>query len=435
MADWYVKSGASGGGTGADWANAFPTFAAGVAAAQPNDTIFVSAAHDEVVTVATPYTFNSTIDAPVYVYCVEEDSPPTTLANTAKISLTTPNNISIQNTVVMHGMNFLLGTATGAATAFNLDLDPNSTPRFYEFTDCTFQLRTTGTSGLLAIGNMGTTILQRKIRFNRCGFSWVNAGTIVGISFRKTDCELHECYTIPGTPGLVNGFLSVQNCIVVCTGCDFSTQGVTDPMRPQESGTLIFRDCKFPDGYVGPVAEPGGGACFTYVHNSQQNVDWGMTYDDGLRGTINADATAYRNGGASDGTTPLSWRVDTAPEANACNAFRTQEIMRWNAVNQQPVTVTVDILAAASTAADIWLEVEYMGSLDSPKAEYIESRANPLVTPGALPASGATWTGGAGTPQQLSVTFTPNRKGYFIARIGCSVPGLTFYVDPKLEVA
>ena len=160
-----------------------------------------------------------------------------------------------------------------------------------------------------------------------------------------------------------------------------------------------------------------------------------------LYGLLTQETTIVRTGGASNGTTPMSWKlVCTAgagffPQGNTS----TPQIVSWNDTTGTPITVTVEAVSSASLNDDeLWLEVSYLGTSGAPLGTLITSaKASVLATAAAVPTSTATWTSSPATPvyQKMSVTFTPQLKGFIHATVKLCKASKTVYVDPVLTVA
>ena len=116
------------------------------------------------------------------------------------------------------------------------------------------------------------------------------------------------------------------------------------------------------------------------------------------------------------------------------------EIVVWNDTTGAAKTVTVEIVTDGVTLTDgeCWLEVMYLGTSGVPLGTLIrDAKADVLASAANQTSSSETWTTtGLTTPikQKLSVTFTPQEKGFFIARVVLAKPSTTVYVDPKLTV-
>jgi hypothetical protein len=94
---------------------------------------------------------------------------------------------------------------------------------------------------------------------------------------------------------------------------------------------------------------------------------------------------------------------------------------------------------ATLTNADVWPEVEYLGSSGSPLG-FVASGglADPLATPAywALDATSVWVTTGVSGPvqQTLSVAFTPQLVGYVRVRIKVAKASQTLRIDPLLRI-
>jgi hypothetical protein len=160
------------------------------------------------------------------------------------------------------------------------------------------------------------------------------------------------------------------------------------------------------------------------------------------RGDVYSETTHVRTGGASDGTTPLAHKLVTGAATGFWRPLSGPEIVQWNELTGSAKTVTVEILhdsATALTNADVWLEVEYLGTSGVPKSSFASDRAASVVaTPADQTSSAATWnTTGLSNPntQKLEVTVTPQEKGWLRARVLLAKASYTIYADPLLTVS
>jgi hypothetical protein len=91
------------------------------------------------------------------------------------------------------------------------------------------------------------------------------------------------------------------------------------------------------------------------------------------------------------------------------------------------------------TDAECWIEVQYLGTSGVPLGSFTsDAKADPLTAAANQTSSSETWTTtGLTTPikQKLSVTFTPQEKGYIHAVIHLAKASISIYVVPKLTVA
>jgi hypothetical protein len=161
-------------------------------------------------------------------------------------------------------------------------------------------------------------------------------------------------------------------------------------------------------------------------------------------GDVYSDTAVFRTSGASDGTTPLSHKMVSSGNSKFAWPLYGPEMVIYNSVTGSSKTVTVeivrDIAATDLTDAEVWLEVEYLGTSGFPLALFAKDRAaDVLATPAAQDASSVGWTlggfGTAGTKQKLVVTFTPQEVGIIRCRVALAKASTTIYVDPLLTVA
>jgi len=108
VADYYVWSGATGAGTGADWANAYVNLQTAFSGKTAGDVFYV--AHDHVQTQASALALTSvgTEAAPSRVYCVDRAGsvPPVEadLRTTAQISTTVASAITLAGSISARGL-------------------------------------------------------------------------------------------------------------------------------------------------------------------------------------------------------------------------------------------------------------------------------------------------------------------------------------------
>ena len=161
-------------------------------------------------------------------------------------------------------------------------------------------------------------------------------------------------------------------------------------------------------------------------------------------GSIKSETTLVKTGGASDGDTPLSWKMATTANAEyPLVLLRSPEIFSERITSTGSAkTITVDILHDSATALkddEIWLEVQYLGTSGFPLGSFAnDSKADVLAAGANQASSSATWTTtGMGNPnkQKLEVTFTPQEKGVAIVTVCMAKASYTVYVDPLAVVS
>jgi hypothetical protein len=206
----------------------------------------------------------------------------------------------------------------------------------------------------------------------------------------------------------------------------------------------IFRDCKLPASWSGALVTSGQTKLGSRVemHNCDNaDTNYRIWVED-YAGSIKSETTIVRTGGASDGTTTLSWKMASSANTHyGVGGLASPEIVKWNETTGSSITATVEIVTDNVTLKDdeCWLEIQYLGTSGFPLSLFsADAKADVLATAVAQTTSTETWTTtGLATPvkQKLSVSFTPQEKGYVHAVVKLAKPSATVYVDPLLTIA
>jgi hypothetical protein len=152
------------------------------------------------------------------------------------------------------------------------------------------------------------------------------------------------------------------------------------------------------------------------------------------------ETTIVRTGGATDGTTPISWKIVT----NAFGVgntfwpfpYEAMPMAIWNDTTATNRVVTVYGIwggGAVPTNDQIWIEVEYAGSASTPIGTIATTtKADPLAAGSNVTSDGSTW-GGSTTAFKLTTTLSspqPAMKGPFYIVVKVAAQSQTFYIDP-----
>jgi hypothetical protein len=149
---------------------------------------------------------------------------------------------------------------------------------------------------------------------------------------------------------------------------------------------------------------------------------------------LSTETTIVRTGGASDGTTPIAWKVVTSTLQNKFNPFESPPIQIWNETTGSALTVTVECRAAAiPNDNEVWMEVEYLGTSSSTQASITRTRPSHVAAGAANTSSSEAW-GGSTASFKLAASVTPQEKGPITVRIYAGKASHTFYVDPKITI-
>ena len=439
MAVYYVYSGAAGAGTGADWANAFTTLTTAFATEAAGDTLYVAHDHAESTAGAVTLTSSGTVANPTKVVCVDRSGsvPPVSAdrRTTAQVTTTGSNGITLTGVGVHYdGIIFNCGTGSGGV---NL-LIASQLGAWHRFDNCSLRIPGTGASTISAAAlNVGGTVIE--LNNTTVSFGAIGQSIVVYGVFRWSNTPSALLGTIPTTLFTLTG--SARGGAVECNGVDLSAAGsgktiVAASAIPQAQ-SFRFVDCKLNASVTKSVTPTGPGATLVdFIRCGATGVNY-TVHRHRMSGLLVEELTVVRSGGASDGLTPIAWRVDTTVDCTYSMPFQCPPIARWNDTDGSPVTATVEGIwggGAVPNDDEIWLEVEYLGDNSSPQGSFVnDGKANLLATAAAQTSSSETW-GGSTTKFKLAVTFTPQQPGWIYARVKVGRASSTFYVDPLVTL-
>lgn len=441
--------------SGATWALAKATLAAAATASAAGGNIFVSQVHSESAAANVTITLAGTPNSPIRIICANDAAePPTTSASSAVVGLAAGTyNLTLSGSCYVYGVQF--SGSSGANNSF-LYLNPYGTnanqKQTYE--NCTFTIQATSNTAI-CINNTAAAANATDgfIRFKNCG---VATYSTTAPTFRVSGKFLWEGGSIlagqanSSQPLIVGVATTGRLADVRLSAVDLSNMGSSRYIfgNAQGIGVGVLRNCKLPTAWSGSLVT---GALFVGNRLEMHNCDSGDTnyrlWVEEYAGTIRDETTVVRTGGASDGTTPLSWKMTTNTSASQITAVSSPEIARWNDTVGTPITATVEIVhdsQGAGTAGnfqndEVWLDVQYLGTTGVPLGSFAsDTKTDALATAADQPNSTATWTTtGLTTPvkQKLSVTFTPQKKGFILAQVRIGKASKTVYIDPLLTVA
>lgn len=444
MANVYVRStDGSNADNGSTWALAKADLAGAAAIDVAGDTIYVSQAHSESTAGNVTYAFAGTTASPVKIIVGDDSAEPPTTVSTATVATTGSSTIAISGEVYVVGLSFL---AADAGNLGNISLGSSSHVQYYE--NCTFHIRGSSPSGNIQATSAAGATTPSKVVWRNCHVRF--AASAHGIKVSRGHFAWEGGSLVSGGSGVTALFLNggssgnfSSNFLV--SGVDLSNNSSTmNLMTAGECGRQIFRNCKLPLSWAGVLCS---GTIVAGQRVEMHNCDSGDTnyrlWIEDRAGSIKSETTLVKTGGASDGTTSLSFKVTTNSSAEYPSIFcDTPEFSVWNNTTGSSVTVTVDILHDSATNLkddEVWLDLQYLGTSGYPLGTWIsDAKATVLSTAADQAASSATWTTtGMGNPntQKLSVTFTPQEKGFIQARVCVAKASYTLYVDPVLQVS
>jgi len=447
MTVYYVDSAGSNTSPYDTWAKAANAIATIAAIDGAGDTIYVASTHSELTAATVTLVFAGTYASPTKIICASTAAePPTTLATGAVIATSGATSaLSIQAAnnggLYCYGITFKVGNDAAASADINLANSQVGQRHLYE--NCTFNLSTTTAGRVINACGNGT---GSQVRWHNCDVNFANAANEIrcgGYFIWEDGSVLSGSTAITG--GLITfGTATSQTSYVLASGIDLVNLGSAAYLFEVTNANGIghFRDCKMPASWTATNVATGTLTAtsryeYTNCGSGDTNYKLGVS---SYSGTLFDETTLVKTGGASDGTTGLSWKVTTTANASFTIPFRTGEIVKWNSTTGSSVTVTVDILHDSVTNLkdnEIWLEVMYLGTSGFPLGTFTSDESDILSSGTDQASSSSTWTTtGMTNPnkQALSVTFTPQEIGYIHAYITCAKASKTVYIDPELVV-
>ena len=414
-------------GTTANWAFATIYMLYGAAAASAGDTVYVSNNHAE--TQAASHTIAAVSGSSIV--CVDDAAaPPTAVATTASVTTTGTSALTISgDRVYWYGINFNCGTGSS-----NANLSSINVPSTFE--SCKFFLVNTGTSSLIR-QNSNVTI--------DCQYKFADATQQISPPpSYSIGCKVAAGGTSPTAVFLASslGMMQTGQFSSVVENFDFSncSAGVNIFFGTQVHNFVLI-NAKLPASWSGSVNASAAayGSRFSMMSCDNTGTNY-LINEKQYAGTLAQETTIVREGGANNGVTPISWKfVSNASSGQFPLVYvQSPKIVIYNSTVGSAITVTVEAVSSASVNNDeMWLEVSYLGTSGAPLGTLITSaKASILATAAAVPTSTATWTSSPATPvyQKMSVTFTPQLKGFIHAVVKLCKASKTVYVDPVLTI-
>jgi hypothetical protein len=442
MAVYYVKSGATGAANGSTWADAYTTLGAAVAVATNADTIYVSQAHSD----NAGGTFSFPATPGLKVICANDSAqPPTSVATGGSTAVPSSAGLLINGCVFIYGLTFLGNAGTSGANAIALGGN-NAGPNYVQLDTCRLEVRGTNTTiGVFTgVSPASNSFQESEVHLKDCVLKFQNTSqgviprcahvTFEVVSFDATGAAPAQAIRCRALNQGAGRFL--------WSGGDISHVGtaLVESEAANEAQDITFVNCRIPSGaaLVSGTVRPGGPK--VRMHNCDSGATNYRSAQTDFTGSTLSETTIVKTGGASDGETPLSWRMVSTASAVIGAELISPAIAVWNDDTGSPLTIEVDVLTDGITLTDqeIWLKVQYLGSASYPTGFFLSDRNADLLASGVAQASSAaTWTTtGLSSPvaQKLSVTVTPQMKGFIQATVHLAKPSTTVYLDPKLTV-
>jgi len=160
-------------------------------------------------------------------------------------------------------------------------------------------------------------------------------------------------------------------------------------------------------------------------------------------GEVFDETTLVRTDGASNGTTPISYKCVSTSLARFPGVYvEGPELVKWNETVGTPFDVTVELLhdsVTALTNKEVFIEVQYFSEAGSPLGGKVYTHPiDFMATAAAIPSSSKVWTTtGMTNPntQAITASITPQQAGYVHVRVFVTKPSYTVYFCPRLSEA
>lgn len=438
MADLHIKAGGSATSPFDTWAKSAVTMT-GATGGVAGDRYLVSSAHTETSGTAITVNYTSSLASPVHILSGTEGTTSGITALTKGAAITTSGTASITFDVIgyMFGLVLTAGT-TGSGSI----LQGSSGNKHQMWENCDFILGNNASSRVFVGTN--TSNAGANVVWKNCNVKFGNASQAINT---LSTLEWNGGSILSGgtnPTSLIIWGASWRCGTVKITGVDLSNASSTLNLISTNSGTgkCSFINCKLPASWTGNLlttpAYPGFRA--EMINCDSGDTNYRLWIED-YSGSIKSETTLVKTGGATDGTTPLAWKMTTSANADMVMPLVTNDIIVRNETTGSSKTVSIDILHDNVTALkdnEIWIEAVYLGTSGFPLSSLISDGSNIIAAGADQASSSATWTTtGMTNPnkQTLSVTFTPQEKGFISLRVYMAKASYTVYVDPNPVVA
>lgn len=392
------------------------------------DTFFLSNTHSETQSSNLALANPGTTASPCRVLSINPSSVVTpVLTSGATIQVTGVATLSFG------GIFYCYGVTVDFNSTF-VPLSSANTNNNMFFESCTFNFSGTANNAW-ANWPGGVAPQAGEVTFKSCTFIFGQTSTVLhtvnGLA-TYISCSFAASGTIPTAL-----FQSDNGGRTIVRDCDLSNISTNLVNATSQYGTIDFFNCRLSSSvsvYSGVLTSRG--STRIRLHNCDNGGTNYKFTETTASGTSSSEISIVRTGGASDGTTQQSIKIISSATSSQQFPFEVLPVVQWNNTVNTPVSATIEIASNNTlTNADIWMEVEYLGSASSPIGSVASNgQTSVLATATNLPTSSAVWGGGLSSKQSLSVTFTPRLAGPVVARIFVAKKSQTLYIDPYITL-
>ena len=404
------------------------------------DRIYVASSHAETSSSIITIDPKGTLAAPGYILCVNKSNVPPTSANLATgASITTTGTASILISCVAAGVSYFYGISFSSGSGANsVDITiGNNFSTFIVFKSCSFVLGGTSGGNISITANTLTT--YNGIEWDNCTVQFasiISSVNAIGYFSWRNTLSAVQGATIP-TSLMQSG--SAAPAVMRFDAVDFSALVlktlITNNMASPAS--ISLNNCRYASSMNVADRSTGFGGPEIYGNCSDSAATNYRMEKYSCSGNQTTETTIIRSGGASDGTTPVSWKFVTTSNAPWYAPMEAIPITVWNDITGVDLTVTVYGIVTSATIPnndEVWIDVSYLSNVSYPLASYVTTtKADILATGSALSSDSSTW-GGSTTKFKMTATIHPEQKGYVTIYVKLAKPNTTYYIDPLVTI-
>ena len=414
-------------------AKAATTFLVAVDQLAAGDDLLIGMDHLDSPGGNVTYTFPGTAASPNRVISINTTTEDYDKADNVQVDTSGGvRDIVIQGIVRCYGISLKTGDDLRSITQDN----------FVLFDDCILEL--SSAQGQIVIGHSNAenyfTLKNTDVNFSgggsNCGIAFIGGNNI----FKWEGGVLSIAGTQP-TTGLFR--VSVDLNIISVSGVDLSalTQEVIN-ITGDGDHLAEFHHCKISTAALtsGSITGIGTRILFSGADDTTGNDLYRLDYFTYWGNVFHDDAIFVTTGGASDGTTPISWKMVTnISAAEFSEPLVSPPIAIW-IDSTGAKTLTIQCLWDSVTDIEddeIWLEVEYLSASADTESDFInDGLADILASPAPQTTNSTAWTENLTNDNEFAINVTPtiNRVGLALCRVHLAKPSTTVYVDPKVTV-
>jgi len=397
--------------------------------AAAGDTVKRHASHAETQTTQVTYSSPGTAASPLFVYTVNDAD--TALSTGASVSIAGgSDSYDFDGFTYDYGMTYI-GTAAGGTVVRYGSAGTN----WWKLVSGGFTF--SGNSSI-TIGANASSLDDRLVEWENVVLSFNStAGGVTLDGYLTWKGGSVTGATLPNT--LISNVTTGPGAFLYAYGLDLSALGSGKTIVAQQHGQMgdiLFENCKLGASVAltsGTIPGQGGlRVRFVNCDSAATNYRYqGSEYS----GTITHETTIVL-------LAATSRKMVSTSGSKFSHPLILDDIVVFNNVTGSAITVTAEIVndGLTLTDAEVWLEVEYLGTSGFPISTFInDGLADRLYgTPANQTSSSSGWvTTGLGSPvkQKLEVTFTPQLAGVLKCRVMLARASTTIYVDPQIVVS